>query len=151
MPGCCGPGGITGCPHAGFSPPGGYAWAMVQMLPQEKVVRCLVQASKQSIKQASKHPCMHACNWPLLTTGSPWKLLNTKPCNSSPFSSSSSSAIPTRETKQRHQTHTPQQQQREARSSTIVGTRQCEAEMQLLQQALRSQLLFFPSFMATCK
>ncbi len=66
MPGCCGPGGITGCTHAGFSPPGGYAWAMVQMLPQEKVVRCLVQASKQSSKQASIHACMQlpaTYNW----------------------------------------------------------------------------------------
>ncbi len=91
-------------------------------LPQENVVRFLVQASNQA--------SMHACNWPLLTTGTPWKLLNTKPWNSSPSSSSSSSsssAIPTRETKQRHQTHTPQRRRRrrEAHSSTIVGTRQC--------------------------
>jgi hypothetical protein len=29
------------------------------------------QSINQSINQASKHPYMQACNWPLLTTGTP--------------------------------------------------------------------------------
>ncbi len=54
-----------------------------------------------SAKQTSK-----AYKWPLLTTGTPSKLLNTKQSNSS-SSFSFSSAICTGETKQRHQnTHT---------------------------------------------
>lgn len=56
-----------------------------------------------SAKQTSK-----AYKWPILTTGTPWNLLNTKQWNSSSSSFFSfSSAICTRETKQRHQnTHT---------------------------------------------
>jgi hypothetical protein len=100
MPGCCG--GITGFPHAGFSPPGGYASPMLQISPQERVVRSLVQQNTTS----------KAYKWPLLTTGTPWKLLNTKKWNSSSsfsFFSFSSAIYCTRETKTKTPKHTQEE------------------------------------------